>query len=209
MGLLRKGIFDGFENKTGPLIGRRVNGKNVITALQHKSLKPRTASQLNHQLKFALVVSFLSRFKGIIAEGFGRTWKNGSAFNKAVKVNYKHLITGTAPGYSINYKNLIYSQGCLAGPNTPSAVLLTAAVKVSWLPDRQSRFNQYGDKASFLAHCPAKNVTLMLLNKVRREAQEYTFELPPDLTGSGIYVFMSFTSADGKAVSDSRYIGMV
>lgn len=70
MGILRKGIFGGFENRTGFLIGRRVRGKSVVTALRHEVLKPRTQAQIDQQLKFELVVSFLKWFKSLIAIGF-------------------------------------------------------------------------------------------------------------------------------------------
>lgn len=209
MGILRKGIFDGFENKTGGLVGKRINGKNVICARQHKPVKPRSQLQIDQKVKFKLVLQFLSRFKGFIKVGFRNVKSNGTAFNAAVRFNFERLITGTGPGYAIDYTKLRYSRGCLAGPNSPAVIAGIDSILANWVPDRQSYFNRDTDKASFLVCCPDKNVTLKYPDKALRAELEAVLQLPPGLSGYAKYVFMHFVSADGKEVSDSKYLGMV
>ncbi|SMC88919.1 DUF6266 family protein [Pedobacter africanus] len=209
MGVLRKGIFDGFENKTGALIGRRVKGKNVISAVPHSAAKTRTPAQLDQQLQFKRVVAFMRSFNELIAIGFAKGKNKGNAFNAAVKFNYKHLIGGTSDQAGIACQKLVYSRGCLAGPLAPLISLGTDEIWVSWQQDRQHLFNLGSDKASFLVYCPEKNLVLKFVDVERRAALAYSINLPPGTTGAQCYVFMSFRSADGKNVSDSRFIGLI
>jgi hypothetical protein len=209
MGILRKGIFDGFENKTGPLIGRRVKGKSVISAVQHRTTKPRTQAQLDQQLKFELVVRFLCWFKGLIAVGFRDPAGKRNSFNTAIKYNFKNIITGASPDYQIDYPKLVYSRGSLFGPNNPTVGLGAYEVAINWQPDGQNQFNQHTDKASFLVYCPGKNAFVILISLVERSALGYSVAIPQDFAGHQVHVFMSFVSADGKVVSDSAYLGSI
>ncbi|MBB5440857.1 hypothetical protein HDC92_004561 [Pedobacter sp. AK017] len=209
MGIIRQGIFGGFENRTGGLVGRRLNGKNVISAPPHQTDKLMTQAQIDQQLKFGLVIQFLKRMTYLIKVGFKQGTGKGNAFNRAVKYNFGNIITGTSPDYSIDYTKLVFSRGSLAGPNAPAIHLELNAVKVSWLPDAQTRFNQHRDRASFLVYCPGKNVIVTLTSSTERSALGYNIAVPQDFEGDEMYVFMAFVSADGKVVSDSVYLGLV
>jgi hypothetical protein len=209
MGILRKGIFDGFENKTGPLIGRRVKGKSVISAVQHRASKPRTQAQIDQQLKFKLVAGFLMWLKPLIAVGFKNVGGNTNAFNAAMKYNFKRIITGTSPDYQIDYPKLVYSRGSLFGPNNPAISLGTHAVVINWQPDGQNQFNQHTDKASFLVYCPGKNAFIILIDGAERSALGYNMAIPQDFAGYDLHCYMSLASTDRKVVSDSVYLGVV
>jgi hypothetical protein len=206
MGILRKGIFGGFEQKTGPLVGRRLKGENVISATPHKSTKRRSLSQLDQQLKLGLVVSSLKWFNELIAFGFKNVKGKGTAFNAAVKYNFERILTGVAPDYAIDYSKLVYSKGSLAEPNCPGLVIVDELLKISWLPSVQTRFNQNTDKASFLVCCPEHNLIIKKIGVVIRSVLGYDITLPPGLAGERLYCFMNFVSADGKVVSNSVYL---
>ncbi|WP_316812620.1 DUF6266 family protein [Pedobacter heparinus] len=209
MGILRKGVFDGFEGKTGPLIGRKVNGKCVISGLRRKATKPRTQAQTDQQLKFALVVSLLKWFKSLIAVGFKDPEGKKNSFNRAVKYNFKQIVVGTSPDYSIDYSKLVFSIGSLVGPNSPAISLGKHAVVISWQPDVQTQFNRYTDKASFMMYCPGKNHKVIVIGAAERSALGYVIAIPQDFTGYEMQMYMSFVSADGKVVSDSVYLGLI
>ncbi|MBB5438640.1 hypothetical protein HDC92_002321 [Pedobacter sp. AK017] len=209
MGIIRQGIFGGFEGRTGPLVGRKVKGKSVISGLPHKATKPRTAAQIDQQLKFELVFGFLKWLKRLIAIGFRDPDGKKNSFNAAVKYNFKHIITGTSPDYGIDYSKLVFSKGSLAGPNSPSVSLGTNAIVINWQPDVQHQFSQHTDRASFLVYCPGKNAFVIKVSATERLMLGYSMGIPQDLTGYDMHVFMSFTSADEKVVSDSVYLGTI
>ncbi|SMC54123.1 hypothetical protein SAMN04488101_101219 [Pedobacter nyackensis] len=209
MGILRKGIFGGFEKKTGALIGRRVKGKSIIYARQRKNAKLRTVAQLDQQLRFDLANSILKWFSDLIAVGFKRIAGKGSAFNAAVRYNFSALVTGISPDYVIDYSKLVYSRGSLEGPHRPSISRLSDGLQVSWLPDVQTRFNQYSDKATFVIYCPDREMFMKFPEHVIRSAMGCFLPLPVGLTDVSLYAWMSFINADGKLVSDSVYLGVI
>jgi hypothetical protein len=209
MGIIRQGIFGGFEGKTGPLVGRKVRGKSVITAVPHQPAASGTKMQLDQRLKFKLVSTFLKGFKDLINVGFKEVDKNKNAFNAAMKLNFKHIVTGTSPDYSIDYTRLVYSKGSLAGPNSPMISLELNSVSVSWLPDGQTQYNQYTDKAQLVVYCPDKALTIIYRDYVVRAALGCSLALPIGLEGCDLHVFMNLVNTNGKVVSNSVYLGAV
>jgi hypothetical protein len=208
MGILRNGIFGGFENRTGPLVGRVIRKRNVIAAIPHRSSSAKTQAQIDQQLKFALVSAFLKQFKQLIAIGFAEV-KDHNAFNAAVKYNFKHIVAGMAPNYSIDYGKVVYSRGCLAGPNSPSVEVDSDRLFISWWPHMQSALNQNTDRASFLVYCPDRDMAIVYRDRVTRVILGCALDLPEGLTGLRLQVYMSFVSANGREVSNSRYLGMI
>lgn len=209
MGILRKGILDGFDGKVGPLCGRRLKGINVISSARHESLKPLTAAQIIHRANFALVMGFLKLFKELIAQGFKDIKGKKYSFNRAFSYNFKRVLAGQAPDYYIDCTKLIYSRGPLLGPNSPRVCLGNHEILVTWLPDLQSRFNQYTDKASFAIYCPDKKFSSIYKDEVIRADLGCSLPLQSDWQGCPVHVYMSFSSADGKQIGDSFYLGTV
>ncbi|WEK17785.1 MAG: DUF6266 family protein [Candidatus Pedobacter colombiensis] len=209
MGILRSGIFGGFEKKTGRLVGRRLKDKSVISGTPHKSTKARSQAQLEQQLKLELVISFLVKFSNLIAVGFRKVRGKGNAFNTAVKHNFKHIVTGIAPNFTIDYTRMVYSVGSLAGPNQPELSLMDDVVQIRWLPDVQMQFSQNTDKASFTVYCPDKDFVITKIGTALRSALSYHMVLPSGLSEGRLHCFMNFVSADGKWVSNSTYLGTI
>jgi len=209
MGILRKGVFGGFENKTGPLVGRSVNGKSVISVVKHKAAKPVTFNQLDHRLRFEMVVAVLKWFNDWIAIGFKGPGVGRNTFGAAVKYNFSSLVAGIAPTYYIDYSKLVYSRGSLAGPHHAAIERHNDEVQLSWLPDVETQYNQYSDEASFVIYCPDKEMILKFRNRTTRVALGAVLSLPTGLEQADLYAWMSFSSADGKVVSDSVYLGTI
>jgi len=209
MGILRKGIFGGFEKKTGMLIGRCAKGKSIISAVQYKKVKLRTVAQLDQQLRFDLANSVLKWFSDLIAVGFKHIAGKGSAFNTAVRYNFRALVTGISPDYVIDYSKLVYSRGSLDGPHRPSINRLSDGLQVSWLPDVQTRFNQHSDQATFVIYCPDREMIMKFPEYVIRAAMGCFLPMPPGLRDVPLHAWMSLISADGKVVSDSVYLGVI
>lgn len=209
MGIIRQGIFGGFENRTGALIGKRINGKNVICALPHKSAKPRSQKQLEQEAKFQLLIRFLRRLNVLIAVGFKKASGKGHAFNAAVKHNFKGMVTGVFPDYYIDCTRLVFSRGSLAPAHHPVASRTGDLITINWQPAAQMQFNRNTDKVMAFAYCPNKDVVVLEMSTATRLVLECEMALPAGLDGLPVLVFMAFVSADGKEVSNSEYLGMV
>ncbi|TKC09537.1 DUF6266 family protein [Pedobacter frigoris] len=176
MGILTKGIFGGFVNKTGPLVGRNVKGQNLITGLHHKSNKKISIAQHNQNLKFTLVIEFLKPIKGLIASGFKYVAKEGIAFNEVVSYNFKWAVTGSDGTYLIDYSAMLYSKGGLEGSLNPN-VTLTDIDKLlfTW---QLTNHCDYNDEATFLVYSEDNKLFSSAVNAVKRSKCEFLMELP-------------------------------
>ena len=209
MGIQKSGIIGPFRNKVGPAIGRRHMGQNLLTALPHKSNKPATAKQLEAQHLFGLLNSFLSAIDRLVNIGFKAFVKNNSPVNAAFAYNYDHAFVKEEGRYQINYPKVMYSRGHIVSPEGAQAIPAAGKVTFSWLPQNQSAYCQYTDRASFLVYNPVKEKVMILRDPVNRYAQSFEMEMPADYLGDTVHCYMSFAAADGKLQGDSLYVAQV
>lgn len=209
MGILKSGILGPFRKKVGPGIGRRSRGMNIITALHHKSNKPATEKQLEAQLKFGLLNSFLSDIDKLVNIGFKPYAKGKSPVNAAYSYNWEHAFVKEGDTFGINYPQMVYSRGHAVKPEGVAVVQTPEGLAFSWLPQSQSAYCQFSDLASFLIYNPVKAERMIAINKVDRYALGYTMQIPVSYAGDTVHCYMNFVSANGKHNGDSVYIGEV
>jgi hypothetical protein len=209
MGILHSGLFGGFSKKTGPIVGRRRKGQNVITALHHPSNKAATAAQLDSRQKFSLLNIFLGRISPLLDTGFKKYAKAKGAMAAAFSYNYDHAFVIEGDQYAINYPMMVYSRGPISGPLGAAVQIADGGITFSWLPQSQSVYCQFTDRATFLAYVPSIGVAFAAIDATDRYAQTYLREFPPGIEGQEVHAYMSFASADGKLTGNSVYIGKV
>ena len=209
MGIQKSGIIGPFRNKVGPAIGRRHMGQNLLTALPHKSNKPATAKQLEAQHLFGLLNSFLSAIDRLVNIGFKAYVKNNSPVNAAFSYNYEKAFVKLDGEDQLNYPKLVYSRGHIVTPEGAQVISETGKITFSWLPQNQSAYCQFTDRASFLVYNPAKEKAMILQAPVDRYAQSFVMEMPANYVGDAVHCYMSFASVSGKMQGDSLYIAEV
>ncbi|SMC97160.1 DUF6266 family protein [Pedobacter africanus] len=211
MGILQSGPLGPFRKKTGPLIGRKHRGINVITSLHHTSKKKPTLKQSDAQYKFGLLNNFLKIIKTSVNSGFASYAKGQSAVNAAFSYNFDHaFVLDEATGeYQINYPKMAYSRGRIVTPEAAEVSVSAGQLSFSWQPQNQSAYCQFTDMASFLVYNPVRKTRISFARAVNRYAQRYTIEMPQDYAGEIVHCYMSFSSADGKQQGDSVYLGEV
>ena len=208
MGIQIWGAFGGFQRKTGALVGRWINGQNVISAVPHPSQEPPSTAQLNQRAKFRLLVLFQSWISPIIRTGFQNAHEEKqSAFNAAFRYNYRYAITGTAPNFVIDYPNFVYSKGRLSGAyNAEVETTVVAELKFNWAASLGTGIGGPTDMATVVVYNPLKDVFATMANAAPRSALTYTLLLPGDFSGDTVQCYISFVSADGKLASDSLFV---
>jgi hypothetical protein len=207
MGIQLWGAFGGFQKKTGALVGRWLNGQNVITAIPHPSKKPPTEAQLNQRAKFGMLVSFLRPISQIIKVGFKDAHaEKQSAWNAAFVHNFKRAITGTGP-FTIDYPKMVYSMGILSPVYDPELVVDRPEIITFNWNGFTSGSGAATDMATFVVYSPIIDRYVCLTNAVPRSALTFELLMPPDYKGHEVYCYMSFVSANGKLTSNSSYLG--
>jgi len=206
MGILSFGIFDGFEKRTGPLVGRIVNNKHVISIVQHAPTAPPTLAQLKQQAKFKLVVMLMVRVRQLIVLGFADN-KIANPFNAAVKYNFKKIITGVYPNYGIDYSKVLYNRGKIEGPASPQVGMGVDSIVFSWQAGTQNQFSRLTDLANFLVYSPQFRQSFIAIGEAKRSTLGYNMVLPSGFSELELHCYMGFTSADKAGAGNSLYLG--
>ena len=208
MSELKNGPFSGFTGRTGQLVGYRKKGKWIMAAVKATAPRPPSVLQLNQQMKFGLVTSWLGWIGDFIDLGFQHYDAKMSAMNAAVKYNLDNAVTGVSPNYVMDYPEVLFSRGRLAQAySLEMATLTPAQLDFSWLANIGSVEAEPTDKAVFIVYNPLKDLFVVANGVVTRSALSYDMALPTDFSGDTVQVYMAFVSADNKKVSTSYYAG--
>ncbi|WP_256005700.1 MULTISPECIES: DUF6266 family protein [Pedobacter] len=211
MGIQKWGAFGGFRKKAGNLVGRRVNGQNVISQLPHESERPPTEAQLSVRAMFKLVVTFMKWISPLIKVGFQHAGKpKQTPFNAAFRYNFENAVTGMYPNWEVDYPKFMYSVGMLGNSDSASVVADTAEqLDFSWDAVPNTSIGSGTDKATLLVYNPVKDRFVMQADAALRSALQYTMAMPANFGGDLVHVWMSFVSADRKMASNTVYLGEI
>lgn len=203
MGILNNGIFGGFSNKTGPLVGRKVKGRNVITGLHHYPKGSVDEKVRLSQQKLVLLNGFLGQISPVIANGFKDYAQKSTTINAAYKYNYPNAFVQAPQGFVLDYSKLVYSRGKVSMPCAPKITSVAGGLQFTWQNAVQNEFNLYTDKATFVVYNAEKHIAVIKENIALRKDLGYVFELPNDFAGDELHCYMSFNCANRKVVGDS------
>lgn len=208
MGIQLWGAFGGFRKKTGALIGKWLNGQNVITPLPHPSEAPPTASQLLVRNKFALVVKWQSWISPIIRVG----WQNAheekqTAFNAAFAYNYRNAVVLNAGTPELDYSKIMLAKGRLSnGFMVTLATTTDAQLDFSWGATIENKIGGPTDLLTVVVYNPAKDRYATAVDAAPRSALSYDMAVPANWGGDIVYPWVFFVSADGKLNSTSEFL---
>lgn len=213
MGTYNPGVFGTFNGKVGSVVASKWKGIKVVKNYPEKSSKPKTEPQLSHTSKFGLVGSFLKKAAALISVGYQGVSGAVTPWNIALKYHLKEAITGTYPNFQLNYEMVRLSlDGSLMNyaPDAKAVASTGMMVKVSWKMEvTANKSMQPTDKAYILLYNPAKKNTMSATGNVLRSALTIDLPMPSYFTGDVMYGWLFFTSANGKIVSETQYLGSV
>lgn len=212
MAILRNGLLGGITGKLGNTVCYMVNGKQVVRMIV-KSSKPPTEKQLNNRAQMSLVNDFLKPIKALINIGYAVEAKKrlASAYCLAVGYHKKHALKGEPSNSEINYSKVMVSSGEHPDLDDVYAVLDGNVLQISWLSEDNYRAHRC-DQVMMLAYYPpvetdhSYRARFKLCGVDRFQGQD-TMELPAELTGRPIEVYVFVVAVNGKAVSNSQYLG--
>lgn len=211
MGFLTGGLFYDMIGKTGNNVGRRVNGRNVVSMAPARGNRTPSEAQLVPQLKFKLITEFYSQVTPFLRVGFEDHAPGLSAWNAAVSYNVQHAITGVYPALSIDYTKMVFSKGKLAkASGLVIAVSADAQLDFSWsaqIPDFWAGGDT--DKLAVLVYNPAKQEWVVSVGDAVRSALSYDLAVPSAWSGDVVFPYVSFISADGKVSGTTQFLTSV
>ena len=212
MGSYVKGVLGSFSGKIGTVIGSYWKGISYMRSLPGKRRGTPSSSQVEQQLKFAIMIRFHEAFHSLVIQSFAATSKNMmmTPTNFAIRRNLKEAIKGDYPDFSVDYHKVLLSMGKLH--NAGSAAMESAGagkIKFSWINNAGTEASAKAtDKAILVAYCAATNEAVYTLEGANRS--EETDILNVSLfSGQAVETWLAFVSEDGTKFSKSSYLGNV
>ena len=196
-----------FSGQLGSTVGYAKFGENFERLLgKTKNPKnPKTQKQLVVRLKFSMLTEFLRRISGFIAGPF----KSGTmpATSACFKRNYSKVFSGNYPDFELLYNKLEVSTGTLEMPYSPSAVIDSQMLNVSWTDNAGIGTAKANDQAMLLVYNSAKGQAVYNLTAGERTARLATLTLPSAWSGDSVDIWMAMRDDESKHYSPSVYLG--
>jgi len=214
MAKIINGVLGAFSGVVGPVVGAVVRGVATIRSKPKKSTKPAKESQIQQRTKFGLATKFIKTLKRVVDVGFQSYNKTMSPSNAAVQDVLINAIVGLAPNYKIDFPNVTLSKGSLYDSYTLKVMppLPDLELLFTWNPAElpaEEALLYATDRISFVLYDEVTHRFIALLGAVARSVGTYQMSIPFSFEGAKLHTWAFFVSADGKAVSNSQYLGLV
>lgn len=207
MGKASQGVFGGWTNKVGNVVGRFRGGVNIYSIYQPNVSNPKTTAQQQGRRIFTMCTQFLSKVGQIASIGF-KNQKNGNYWmGEGIKANYDDAVTGTWPSYNLNFSKLSVSKGNLSNPYAPSCTVQGQDLNFSWTDNSGIGNALDTDLVGIAVYNDTKNDAVCDSASAPRSARQASFTVPSTWTGDKVEVYLMVHRADDSMVSDSLFLG--
>ena len=206
MARIAKGILGPVSGTVGTVVGSSWKGIHYLRSQSSGKKGTSTIEQIDHQLKFSTVVSFVQPMTGLLEQTFKKYATGMSEYNAAFSYNYRNALGGKAPDYSIDYSLALVSRGDLPNATAPAATVSSTSVYFTWTDNSGTGKATPTDKAVLVAYSELSKQTLFSTTTAQRSAGAATLDVT-NFKGSTIQTWIAFLSADGKDASNSFYAG--
>lgn len=207
MGLYRKGVLGPFSGKVGTVVGAVKDGKAIMRSLPLPSSAAPSQAQLEQRAKFGLVTHRMSAFTGFLRFGFRGYCSEDEAYYEAVSYGLDHAVTGTYPGYRLDFAQLLVARGKLPNALNPGASAAGSGdIKFTWTNNTGAGTAQATDKAMLVVYCPFNNQTVIVTAGAARSAQDQTLNVS-QFEGQAVETWISFADVTGRHTATSIYTG--
>jgi len=182
----------------------KATGKNYLRVASVPT-NPRTEKQIVHRAKFGFSNSALRAFYPIYKVTFGGNQGIRYAINRA----FKEAIVGEYPNFTIDYTQLIFTEGALYKTEVASVAKSDETnLIVEWDATILAGSHD-NDLVNFILYNENSNQALMMPNVAQRSEASTTITLPTIWKGATIHCWMNFITANKSINSDSQYIDSV
>ncbi|WP_454881492.1 DUF6266 family protein [Sphingobacterium detergens] len=169
----------------------------------------KTPAQLAQQRRFALAVSFLSPLKDIIDEGFKFVAKRKKRFiypfNLAMSQVLKVAISDISGVPSLDPEKAWLSDGNLPSVSVGDVTHENSRLTVQYFGE--ATFGSWDDRVRLIAYQVEEGVALGSQVPALRRDNVVTIEIPENLLGKDILLYLLCHERDGLRYARSQYLG--
>jgi Family of unknown function (DUF6266) len=195
------------SGKIGDYVYYTLRGKPVV----RKRPTPRKTEPSPAELKLRSQFSFISKFLVPLKSIFNASFKSNSmsGMNRAISVNFNHVIADSYPDWRIDFSKLLLGQGDVAGLRDLSVnVHIPGHLVFNWNGKSRGRGAASHDRVYVAVYCEHLNLWLTRLDSVRRKNDSFILDAEP-FSGFPVQVYLGLISDFWGGSSDSQYLGKV
>jgi hypothetical protein len=161
--------------------------------------------ELQHRSKFGFMTKFLLPLNSLFHETF--KLKDIVPFNKALSVNFNHVIPDSYPDWRVDLSKLLLGQGDVAGLKDLSVnVDIPGHLLFNWNGKSRGRGAAGRDRIYVAIYCEHLNQWLTSLSSVCRKSGSFLLDAEP-FSGFPVHVYLGLISDFWGGCSDSQYLG--
>ena len=210
MGKLQEGILGAVIGTVGPVTGYRRNGQYLIRTRHSRKHTNLTPARLAQQQKIKVCNEFTAAFSGsgFFNKSFPAYGDKGTGYNRATSALMNLAITGTYPGISLHYPEVIISKGPLPGAFNATATAGGGNIFFTWHDNTGTGTAHSNDRVIMVAYLPQERTAFFAFGDENRSDCHAMLTIP-SLTGQPIHTWLGFISEDEKNTATSVYTGQL
>jgi Family of unknown function (DUF6266) len=193
------------SGQLGDFVYYKWKGKNVV----RKRPAPRKTEPSPAELKMRSQFSFISKFLVPLKSIFNASFKSNemSGMNRAISVNFNHVIPDTYPDWRVDFSKLLLGQGYVAGFIDLSVeVDIPGHLKFSWNGRSGRKGATSRDRVYAAIYCEHLNQWLTNPGSVCRKDGSLILDIEL-FSGFPVHVYLGLISDFWGGSSDSQYLG--
>jgi hypothetical protein len=170
-----------------------------------KPKKKPTLKQLEWNTKFKMSIQLLKPMFEFLPLTYRNAPGGKTARNKAFAYNIRNAIKGEYPDLKIDHEAVRISKGNLFNSTSADSYVSEGKLHFTW-KNLQINNAKDDDVAVLVAYCPARQKCIYTTTGPRRSEEKAVLDVQ-QFKRNIVHTYLSFISANGNLVADSRYTG--
>lgn len=211
MGKIYDSLLSGTSGRTGRIVVANMFGNEFTKIRPRKRTSAPTPKQQLIQHRMRKCAEFMQSYRGYACDFFGRRVGMKSCYNLAMtNLMTNFVIDFVAGTITPHYHSISFSRGALLTPVPLNLTLPTPeTLTVTWQDNSAGNPDRETDWVQILIAAKDEPLTTFIENAAQRTAGTYTANLPVQMVGKDLYIWLAFRDTLGEEVSNSVYAGTI
>ncbi|MBU4539025.1 MAG: DUF6266 family protein [Weeksellaceae bacterium] len=211
MGKIYDSLLSGTSGRTGRIVVANMFGHEFSKIRPRKRTSAPTAKQQLIQQRMRKSALFMQSYRGYACDHYGRRVGMKSCYNLAMtNLMTNFVIDFVAGTITPQYPSISFSRGALLAAVPLNITLPTPdTLTVTWQDNSAGHPLRETDWVQILIAAKDEPLTSFVENAAQRTAGTYTANVPAQMIGKELYVWLAFRNMVGDMVSNSVYAGSI
>lgn len=211
MGRLYDSLLSGTSGRTGKIVVANVYGNEYTRIRPRKRTGVPTEKQVLIQQRMKDCVTFMQSYRSYACLYFGQRVGAKSRYNLAmVNVLESMALDYVANTITMVYPNISFSRGGLLGAiPLPMAKPNPSTLEITWQDNSGGNAIRQNDFIQILIAAEDELNTHFIENAAKRSETSYSVNIPMQMQGKTLHVYLAFKAADETTASNSQYAGTI